>query len=272
MARRSEIDMDIVERGHGTPLVFLCGVQGRWEYARPTIDALASDFRVITFALCDEPSARYPFDRARAIDSYTAQVEAALDRAGVTRAVVCGVSFGGVIALRFAAARPDRVSALVLASTPGPGFHLRPRHELYTRLPWAFGPVFLAESPWRLRREIRAALPDRRARRSFRLSIARTFFTAPLSMSRMAARARLIETFDVDRDCARVTAPTLVLTGEPALDHVVPVSGSSELARRITGARAAVLERSGHMGSITRPHAFAALVRDFVAGHRHAAA
>ena len=68
-------------------------------------------------------------------------------------------------ALRFAARHPERVSALVLASTPGPGWHLRPRHDLYARWPRVFGPLFIAETPFRARPELRAALPDAAARR-----------------------------------------------------------------------------------------------------------
>jgi pimeloyl-ACP methyl ester carboxylesterase len=264
--------MRFIERGSGSPLVFVTSMHGRWEYAQPTIDALARHFRVIAFSLCDERSAAFPFDRSRAADSYLAQIDAAIDRTGAGRAIVCGVSFGGVLALRFAASRPERVSALVIASSPGPGFHLRPKHEVYARLPWLFGPLFLAESPWRLRRELRAAFPSRTSRLAFKLWAVRTFLSAPLSLSRMAARARLISTFDLARDCTRVIAPTLVVTGEPDLDRVVTVATTTELARRIQGATAVVLERSGHVGTITRPEAFAEIVRRFVAGEHHAAA
>ena len=45
--------MQIVERGHGEPLVFIPGIQGRWEYQRAAIDALAVSFRVLTFSLSD---------------------------------------------------------------------------------------------------------------------------------------------------------------------------------------------------------------------------
>ncbi len=262
----------LVERGSGPPLVFVTSMQGRWEYAQPTIDALAQHFHVVAFSLCDEPSARCRFDRSRAIDSYLSQIDAALERTGAPRAIVCGVSFGGLLALRFAAARPERVSALIVASAPGPGWRLRPRHEVYARLPWLFGPLFLIESPWRLRHEIRAALPDARSRWAFRLAVARTLLSAPVSMSRMAARARLIAAFDIERECAAVTAPTLVVTGEPGLDGVVRVETTMEIARRIQGARSIMLERSGHAGTITRPGAFAEIVRRFVAGERHAAA
>jgi pimeloyl-ACP methyl ester carboxylesterase len=76
----------------------------------------------------------------------------------------------------------------------------------------------------------------------------------------------------VSNDCPRISAPTLVITGEPGLDHVVPVEGSSAYGQLIPGARVLVLERTGHLGSITRPDAFAALVHDFIEGQRHAAA
>jgi hypothetical protein len=69
---------------------------------------------------------------------------------------------------------------------------------------------------------------------------------------------------DVGPDCHRITAPTLIVTGEPGLDHVVPVEGSSEYVRRIANARAVVLERTGHLGSITRPEAFTDVLREFI--------
>ena len=257
--------MRIVQQGAGPALVLIPGIQGRWEYVRPAIDALSTTFRVITFPLCDEPSADFAFDSNRGVDCYVEQVKAALDRCGVERAIVCGISFGGLVALRFAAAHADRTSGLVLASTPGPGWHLRRRHEFYARLPYLLGPLFFAESPWRLRREMAAAFPEVGARLHFAALQLRTLFDAPLSLTRMAGRARMVTAFDGVADCARITAPTLVVTGEPALDHVVPADGSAGYVTLIRAARGVVLERTGHLGWITRPAAFAAIVRDFAA-------
>jgi 3-oxoadipate enol-lactonase len=264
--------MQIVDKGLGPPLVLVPGIQGRWEYMEPAVDALSKRFRVITFSLCGERGSGLHFDPSRRLDNYTDQIMSALDACEIDRAAICGVSFGGLVAIRFAAAHPSRCRALVHASTPRPGLSLRRKHQIYVRLPWLFGPLFIVETPWRLRDEIRAALPDRRARRALRSRTLRTLLTAFPSVSRMAARARLLAATDLRRDCARITAPTLVVTGEPALDHVVPVEGSSEYTRLITGAHSAVLERTGHIGSITRPDAFAQLVRAFVDEHHHAAA
>src|SRR5262249_22376585 len=125
--------MEIVDRGSGHPLVIVPGIQGRWEWLKPTLDAVAASFRVITFSLADE------FPRATrdalGLDEFADQIESALNGLQLERAVICGVSFGGVIALRFAARRPERTCALILASTPGPGWRLRRSHEMYARWP-----------------------------------------------------------------------------------------------------------------------------------------
>jgi len=258
--------MRIIEYGGGEPLVLVPGIQGRWEYMRPAIDALSAFFHVLTFALCGEPDAKCDLDPSRGLDNYTDQILSVLDTKNIERATICGVSFGGLVALRFSAVHADRVRGLVLASTPAPVWHLRRRHQIYARAPWIFGPVFLAESPWRMRAEIAAALPDRRHRWTFRRSVLRAFAKAPVSVARMAGRARLIDGIDMRGECAAITAPTLIITGEHPLDHVVPADGSSMYVRCIPNARAVVLERTGHLGFITRPDAFAAIIRDFGTG------
>jgi pimeloyl-ACP methyl ester carboxylesterase len=263
--------MRVVDRGAGAPLVIVPGVQGRWEYMRPTVDALAEHFRVITFSLCRERSSRRSVDPREDFDPFVDQLAGVLNDRGLPAAIICGVSFGGLIALRFAARHPERTMKLVLVSTPGPGWRLKRRHQFYARLPWIFGPVFLAETPWRLRRELRAAMPDAPARRAFRRAQLRTFVEAPVSLARLAARARLIGRMDAAADCRRITVPTLVVTGESALDHVVSTGGSAAYANLIAGARAVVLEGTGHLGAVTRPHAFARLLRNFTGSTSEAA-
>jgi pimeloyl-ACP methyl ester carboxylesterase len=254
----------LVEFGKGPPLVLIPGIQGRWEYLRPAIDALAASFRTLTFPLCGERGSDAPLDRGLGMDNDARQVKAVLDRSRIDRAIVCGVSFGGLPAIRFAAVAPERTAALVLASVPGPHWQLRPHHRVYVEAPWLFGPLFLAESPWRLRREVRSALPGVGARWRFVRWQLRTLWRAPLSPTRMAGRAALISGPQLLDDCARIVAPTLLVTGEPGLDRVVAVDGTLAYMQLIAGARHATLPRTGHIGSITRPDAFAALVHEFV--------
>ena len=261
MAKKRE-EFEIIEQGAGAPLVLIPGIQGRWEYSRAVVEALAQFYRVITFSLADERGA----GRAGAptIDVFADQVEMALDRLRIGSAAIVGVSFGGLVALRFAATRPARTAALAMISAPGPLWHLRPRHDVYARMPWLFGPVFLAESPWRLRREVMAALPEWPARRRYLLEQLRTIATAPVSLGRMAARARLIASYDRVADCAAVTSPSLVVMGDEALDHVTGSGGTAQYARLIPHARLERMARTGHLGSVTRAADCAEIVHRFL--------
>jgi pimeloyl-ACP methyl ester carboxylesterase len=55
-----------------------------------------------------------------------------------------------------------------------------------------------------------------------------------------------------------------VVAGEPSLDRIVPPEGTAAYARLISGARIAQIEDSGHLGYITRPAAFHAIVAGFL--------
>ena len=253
-------------RGDGPALVLIPGIQGRWEYARPTVDALAAHFRVVTYSLGGGPR--------NGFDIFSSEVErlgSLLDTHHIDRAILCGISYGGLVAARFAAMHPERAVALVMTSTPGPEWHLRPRHHLYARWPLLFGPLFLAETPFRLRAELLTAIPGRTDRWRFVRWQLRTILSAPVSLLRMAKRARELPVPGIVADCQRVSAPTLIVTGEPALDRVVPVESTAAYATLIHGARHVVLERTGHQGTITRPSAFAAAVHEFVRNVRPAA-
>ncbi len=247
--------MAIVDKGHGSPIVLVPSLQGRWEYLSPAVDALARSHRVITFSLRDERDG---------LDGLVDQIGAALDDRGLARAAICGVSFGGRVALRFAAQRPERTSALVLVSTPGPGWHLKPSHQWCARHPLLAAPACFSVMAARIRSELAVAIPDRQQRRDFVMRQSRLLGRAPLSPARMAARALLIDGADIAAECAAVSAPTLIVAGETAIDHVVPADGASNFARLIAGSHTVTLEHTGHLGCITRPTEFAELVRSFL--------
>jgi 3-oxoadipate enol-lactonase len=254
----------VIDKGAGSPVLVVPGIQGRPEYLGPAIDALAAMCRVITFPLCGEPGSGFRYERRRGYENYMDQIDHILADREVSRATLVGVSAGGPIALRYAAHRPQRVMHLVLVSAAPP--HWRPNRRLarYVRKPRLSAPLFFATGPARLGPEIRTALPNVAERRRFVRWQLRTLGAVPVSPTRMAARAALMADIDLTTDCARVHAPTLVITGERSLDRVVPVDGTLQYVRLIRGTQHAVIERTGHLGCITRPAAFAALVGCFI--------
>jgi pimeloyl-ACP methyl ester carboxylesterase len=252
----------VIDRGSGTPVVIMPGIQGRWEWLAPAVDALAERCRVITFSLCDEPTSGFRFDPARGIDNYLSQLDEAFDRAGLSDAILVGVSYSGPIATEFAARHPERVRGLVVVSALPPDWTPNRRARFYLRAPRLLSPLFLLDSPARVLPEIYSALPRFGERVSFTVGQLQRTLKAFLSPSRMAARLRWTEAFHyASPDCIRQRV--LVITGEAHLDRVV----APELTRRYLAAMPAaehmILARTGHIGLLTRPNEFADAVRRF---------
>ena len=250
--------------GSGPPLVLVPGMQGRWEWMAPTVEALAGRFRVATYSLCGEPGAP-PLDDSFAGD--LAQLDDACRALGPEPVVLVGVSFGGRIALHYAARNPGRVRALVLASAPGPEFTLPPRQTRWVARPRLSLPAFVLTAPGRARPELRNVFPSWPDRLRFSLRMLRHVALAPMSSVRAAHRIRLALADDAAAAARLVQAPTLLVTGEDGLDQLVPPASTLRYRDCIARTELARLEGTGHMGVITRAPAFAALVGRFVEGH-----
>ena len=254
----------MIDLGHGHPIVLIPGIQGRWEWMLPAVEAMAARARVISYTLCGDRGSRCRLDEEKGFENYMAQLDAVVERAALPRAALCGVSYGGLIAVHYAARHPERVSALVLASALGPGWRPDARVTKYVRAPRLLAPLFVVRSPLVVAREVAAALPGRRDRWAFRRRHLVRILRAPFSPVRMAQRVRFALEVDFTEDCRKVMAPTLVITGEPDLDQIVPVETTREYIACIPGARHVIFEGTGHLGVVTRPDRFADIVCDFV--------
>jgi pimeloyl-ACP methyl ester carboxylesterase len=263
-AQASKAGIDVIAAGSGDPVVLIPGIQGRWEWQRPAFEALARRCRVVTYSLSGERGSACRLTPDRGFDAHIDQLDRVLDGAGLERAALCGVSYGGWIALRYAACRPARVTALVLVSSPGPHFRPNARQMRYVRAPWALFPLFMTTARTRMRAEVLAALPEARDRWLVVRHQLATMAKAPISPGLMARRMRLALKEDFAADCAAVRSPTLVVTGERRLDRIVPVETTIEYCRLIRGATAVELPHTGHIGLITRPDPWATLVCRFV--------
>jgi pimeloyl-ACP methyl ester carboxylesterase len=245
------------DSGQGPPLVLIPGIQGRFEWMTPAIEALSRRYRVLSFSLDD-------LNDGSVFEACPARIDRVLDGVGAAQAAVVGVSFGGLLAVRYAACRPERVGHLVLTSSPAPRWPLDPASARYLRQPTLAFPAFAIRAVRRLGPEIRTSLPTAAERLRFSVMHVSRVLRYPASPRRMARWVSDWMAADLVSGCRSITAPTLVITGEPPLDRVVPVSSSVEYLRLIPGARHVVLPRTGHIGLITRPDEYAAIVGDFV--------
>ena len=230
---------------------------------------LARTCRAISYTLTGDIGSGRRFRPELGFENYTRQLEEVLERACLQQAVICGVSFGGFVALRFAARHPERVPALILASAPGPGWRPNEQQARWISRPWWSTPAFLATSPLRVWPEISAALPQVASRLSFLAGQGARCLAAPMIPSLMAARVQCAAGIDFSDDCRQVSSPTLVVSGEEPLDRVVPVRSTRKYAELIPRADYRVLPHTGHMAILTRPEQFAGVVSDFAHAHYH---
>lgn len=237
---------------------------GRWELTRELVRELASGARVVTYSLCGELGSGRRTGAHAPIEDYVAQLREVMDAAGLQAAALCGISFGGAVAARFAAQYPERVTRLVIVSSPGPGWKADGVQAGYIAHPWLSLPAFAIGAVKRTTPEILAALDTWGARLWFVVRYGLLALRYPAMPHLMAGRVQLLERLDLAGDCARITAPTLVVTGEPGLDRVVPVESTRRYAELIGNARYVMVEKTGHQGVLTRPRRFAALVNEFI--------
>jgi carboxylesterase len=154
---------------------------------------------------------------------WLASAEAALARvearAGRGPTAICGFSMGGLLALRLARLYPERISALVVISTP---LRLRPLEVFGIRAVSRL-PVDFRAHPW-------AAVPKLNG--SDVSDPGLRYVNPGLRAFPMAALEGLLDLMDVVRaDLPFVKAPTLVVHGRK--DHTVPMEDSLELTGSI---------------------------------------
>jgi pimeloyl-ACP methyl ester carboxylesterase len=245
------------------PVVLLPGIQGHWEWMRPAVDALRQTREVRTFSLNDESGDGDPFAQ------WVELIDRAIDDMGARRAAIVGVSFGGLVAMHYAAMRPDRAAALVLVSAPSPRMRLAPAEALLVKRPLMLipgFPLFAARALQRLLPEVMTAIPTWPARLRFLATYGWQVTRHPMRPHQSARWVREWQQRDLASECAQVQAPTRIITGDAALDRVVRTTSTADYLSLIPGATAATFEHTGHIGLVTRPAAFAALVEEFLNG------
>ena len=141
---------DIFDKGTGPPVVMIPGVQGRWEWMTPALVELAKSCRTISYSLAGDIGSRRRYDRTLGFDNYLLQLEDVLSAAGLKRAAIVGTSFGGFVATRYTALRPEQVTSLVLVSAPGPGWSPSEQQARWLARPWLSTPIFVLGAPFRV--------------------------------------------------------------------------------------------------------------------------
>jgi magnesium chelatase accessory protein len=253
--------------GRGRPLVLVHGLGGAAVNFTLLAPLLAERTRVLVPDLPGHGLSQ-PFDRVDGLTSYAEHVAAVAEHEGMLPAAVVGYSMGGVIALRFAVARPGDVTALALVSAAG--------IVSATRRAQIWMAVTAALRPARAFSRVRGAVARRPRLRWAPFGLwgavdppalppeaVMGFLEGPSQHTDVGAAGRALLRDDPREDLDQVRCQTLLLWG--ARDRLVPLTDGFEYARRLR-ARIRTLPAAGHLIVGEQPEECAAILLDFLDG------
>lgn len=214
------------------------------------IPRLARHFHVVRYSLRGHGAANIAGAQDLDIDALAGDACTVLDTLGIARAHWCGLSLGGMTAMRVARRFPERVDRLVLASTAA---HMPPPESWVQRIALVrergMAPLADATMERWFTPAFRQHDPDEVAR------IRRIFLaTDPQGY---AAACTAIRDMDQRADLPHIRAPTLVIAG--ARDTGIPPARAEELRAAIADARLTTLN-AAHLSNIETRNDFTAAV------------
>jgi pimeloyl-ACP methyl ester carboxylesterase len=259
-----------VERyGHGgTPVVLLHGFTTSsflWRHVGRELAHLGhTAFALDLFGFGESDR---PWDADFGLASQAEYLDRALTALRIGSPTIVGVGIGGIVALRLAAARPERVERLVLVNTPTadllPGREVRSVQAQTAKFALRVSRSVLGVAPVLtpvLRESVSdpEAMPDRLVARYLAPYVGRDGIRHLLTLARSIRPAEMEEV-----EPETITAPTLVVWGDR--DRFLERTTADRLARSIPGARVHHLPDVGRLVPEEAPEELAALVHAFVA-------
>jgi 2-hydroxy-6-oxonona-2,4-dienedioate hydrolase len=248
----------------GAPLVLMPGTGGHLEAYAHNISAFAETYQVIAY---DYPGHGYTTHATADLElpDYVEHLAGLLDSLDIDRANLNGESLGGWVAIKFAAAHPDRTLRLVL-NTPG-GTMATP--EVMERIRSLSQAAADDATDERIRARLEWLMADPKTVTDELVAIRRNIYGQPgfaesmrhiLCLQDPETRRRNLVT---DEELAAVPHGALVVW--TSNDPSGPASAGMNMAQKITGGRFEYISDAGHWPQWEQREKFNRLVLEFLA-------
>lgn len=256
------VTVDYCEAGSGFPIIFIPGITEFKEAFSLQLRGLSDSYRVISY------------DQRRALkrtsdytlDLLVSDLHRFMNALRLGNAVICGHSFGGLVAMQFAKEHPGEASALVLVSAfPAPpavpddrflGWISSARRPLHKTL----GARFKVGLSRLLGKEISGSLSMQDEFVAIGSAARQAAKTARLMVNQ---RMNIIRTTDLRPILPEIQAPTLVVVGSK--DKGFLLTSAQEIYNNVNDSSLEVIEGGGHFCFLTHHDQFNSAVDDFIA-------
>ncbi len=246
--------------GTGTiPVIFLHGYpfdktmwQGQLDFLRSSYRVIACDIRGFGTSQDEESSFT--------IDLFADDLMAFMDKLKIEKAIICGLSMGGFIALNAQNRFPDRFEAMILcdtqciADTPeAKAKRYMAIDEIESNGPAAFNEKFIKN----------VFHPDSLSKKKEIVEAVRHVVYSNSQHIIIAGLIALAERSETCSTLGKSTTPTLIICGRE--DKVTPLPQSESMHRSIKGSLLRIIEHAGHLSNLEQPFEFNKHLYDFLA-------
>ncbi len=262
-AELNSISINYIERGpkDGLPLVLIHGFPFSLEMWEPQIQIFSEKYHTVAYDIRGHGSSGVG-DGQYTIDFFVDDLLALLDHLGIEKAVLCGLSMGGYIALRTVERSPERVRGIILSNT---------RSESDS-------------NEAKIRRSNAVRMIKLRGVREF----AEDFVKSVFSKETLQSRPEIVEMIkriilktsplgicgtqlaiasrtDSTPMLPVLKIPSLILVGEH--DILTPPSAAQAMHEKIAGSELHIIPGAAHMSNLENTERFNMLVDEFLRKH-----
>ncbi|RCK52410.1 3-oxoadipate enol-lactonase [Thalassospira profundimaris] len=215
---------------------------------------LSSDYRLITYDKRGHGLSGIG-DQPYSIELHTRDLLALLDHLQIDRAVICGLSVGGMIAQHIAAMAPDRISGLVLCDTApkiGDAAAWNSRIDAIEKGGMeAIGDAVIA----------RWLTDDYRATQTAMTALYHTMLVR-CPVAGYGGTCAAIRDADLTENTAKIDLPVMCVAG--SVDLSTPPELVGKMAALVPNAGFTVIENVGHLPPVETPDQLAGIIDTFI--------
>lgn len=237
--------------GIGFPVILIHGVGGDHKaYKKNVIEQLSKSFKVIALDCRGHGRSDKPF--AFTIEDHANDILGIMDHFGFEKAYLIGISMGSYIAQLVAIKAPDRIDKLVLTVTKSNGL-TSSIHRLFKENEKEIMGLDMHQTILHL---LKYMVYNTKLMENH-LEV----FETKLSPDQFKAADEAIGAFDFRKELSKVTAKTLVISGEH--DGLNFPKEGKEVTSLIKNARFVIMKYSGHAPMFEEASVYINIVKDF---------